>query len=95
MGFNYVITFYDAEGKDIDSEVLERRYTHYPDDVRTFWWDICYTEKPKKEFVDMFLEKIKTQDINSKSFQLLTSAFGLIVGMDGWCEAIVISVSCN
>ena len=95
MGINYVITFYDAEGHDIGGDVLERPYTHYHKDVRGFWHDICYTETPKQEFVDMFLSKIKENDVNSESFQLLTSAFGHIVGQDGWCEAIVIGVSCQ
>jgi hypothetical protein len=95
MGINFNITFCDAEGNQIGAAVLERRFTHYEDDVYTFWHTICYTEKPKKEFVDIFMEKINACNINSRSYQLLVSAFGHIISHDEWCEAVMIHTSCQ
>jgi hypothetical protein len=94
MGVNYCFTFYDAEGKNIGGTSLERSYTHYPQPNREFWHDLCYTDKPKKEFAETFIEKIKTFDVSSETYQHLVSAFGFIVSQDGWCEAVIISVSC-
>ena len=92
MGINFDITFYDADGKEIGGITLERAFTHYPDDVRKFWNELCYTEKPKKEFVNEYLTKIQSYDPSSDEFMKLASAFGKIVSSEGWCEAIMISI---
>jgi hypothetical protein len=92
MGFEYTISFYDAENKNIGGETLEKRYTHYDPLMRAFWDDICYSEMPKKLFVEQFLKKINELDINSESFIYLVKALGMIVESYGWSNAIIIHV---
>ena len=95
MGINYTFSFFDAEGKTIGGGDLERHYTHYPAIAREFWSSICYSETPKKEFAEKFMEKISACDVNSEDYQVLASAFGHLVGHDGWCTAVIIGVSCH
>ena len=95
MGFNYLFTFYSAEDKNIGGDVLGRDKTHYPDNVREFWMDICYTTMTKKEFIEKFMKKIHETDIDSESYQKLAGAFGYIVSCDGWCETVTISINCD
>jgi hypothetical protein len=92
MGFDYDITFYDAENNDIGGMRLERKHTHYDSVVRAFWSELCYSEIPKKEFVDRFQKKISEQDINSEAFQYLIGGLAEIVGTNGWSSAIIIGI---
>ena len=93
MTYNYYITFYDAEKEDVGGGNLERHFTHSNTDVIKFWWDLCYSEMPKKEFLVRFQEKINSYDINSESFQYLMGSLGLIVNMTGWADAVIIHVN--
>lgn len=91
MTFTYNYSFFDCEGRTIGGGRLEWKYTHYDDAVRSFMYDLCWTELPKAEFVHRFKEAMDKFDISSQSFSNLVGALGIIVNDHGWDSAIIIA----
>lgn len=95
MGFEFLFTFLNAGDKSIGGVRMERKYTHYNTELRSFYETIVYNKISKKELVSIFKTQMDKFDINSEEFALLIGGLSAIVNDCDWSDAVNIDVTKN
>jgi hypothetical protein len=100
MGYNIYVRFWineiDEKNDDYSQIQLSRDLTHWPKEMNKFWYfDMCYTEHKKEDFVNILKQKMNEFDINSEEFAKILKAFSEIVNEPYFIDAKYISITCN